>query len=95
MLSHVITFIVTIAITLIIAGTQKYLSTRKSWLLGAIIPTLTIAIITALFYIMKLSYSTEAIISGIIIIVLELFIWADGRFQYKQMGLRKMKAKDI
>lgn len=88
-------FLCTIVITLFISGMQKYLSTRKSWLLGAIIPILTAGILTTMFYINKVPFSFESLVPCAILIVLELFIWIDGRFQHKRMEIRKMKAKDI
>lgn len=88
-------FISTCAITLFISGMQKYLSTRKSWLLGAVIPILTAGILATLFYYAKVSFSFESLVPCAILIVLELFIWVDGRVQHRRMEIRKMKAKDI
>ncbi|MDC7291438.1 hypothetical protein NXH76_27025 [Blautia schinkii] len=85
----------TIAITLVIAGTQKYLSTRKLWQLGAIGPIVSVAILGTIFYVKNITLSTKAIVPCIIILVLELFIWFDGRKEYKRYEIRKMKAKDI
>lgn len=87
-------FLCTIVITLFISGMQKYLSTRKSRLLGSIIPILT-GILATMFYINKVPFSFESLVPCAILIVLELFIWIDGRFQHKRMEIRKMKAKDI
>lgn len=85
----------TIAITLVIAGTQKYLSTRKLWQLGVIVPIVSVAIIGTIFYVKNIVLSTKSIVPCVILVVLELLIWFDGRRQHKQYELKKMKAKDI
>ena len=41
----------TIAITLIIGGVQKYLSTRRVWQLGAVVPLLSIATLIILYFV--------------------------------------------
>lgn len=94
-LSIVGSIVGTIAVTLIIAGTQKYLSTRKLWQLGAIVPIASVAIMGAMFYINNIALSTKAIVPCVILVVLELIIWIDGRRQHKLNELKKMKAKDI
>lgn len=44
MLSMLLKFFGTIAVTLIIYSVQKYLSTRKVWQLGAVVPLFSIAV---------------------------------------------------
>ena len=88
-------FISTCGLTLFISGLQKYLSTRKNWLSGAIVPILTVGILAILFSFTKVPFSFETLAPCAVLIALELFIWVDGRFQYKRMEIRKMKAKDI
>ena len=95
MVSKIIWGVGTIAITLIISGTQKYLSTRRAWQLGAVVPLLSIVAMTVLYFTMQLSLSVEFIVPCAIILVLELFIWIDGRHQCRKDELRKMKVKDI
>lgn len=95
MLSKIIWSIGTIAVTLIITGTQKYLSTRKAWQLGAVIPLLSMAAMTVSYFTMQVSLSVEFIVPCVIILVLESLIWIDGRHQYRKEELRRMKAKDI
>lgn len=95
MLSNIFWSIATIAITLIITSSQKYLSTRKVWQLGVIVPILSLVIMAALYFFMKLTLTTEFIVPCTIIIALEFFIWVDGRHQYHKAELNRMKAKDI
>lgn len=95
MLTKILLIVGTIVMTLVIAGAQKYLSTRRPWPLGAIVPMATVVIMGAIFYIKNISPSTKAIVPCVILIALELFVWIDGRRQHKQNELRKMKARDI
>lgn len=95
MLSKILWSIGAIAVTLIITGSQKYLSTRKGWQLGAIIPIFSVVAMLVLYFSMKFTFNIEFIVPCAIIIVLEVFIWADGRRQYRKEELVRMKAKDI
>lgn len=95
MLSKILWSIGTIAVTFIITGSQKYLSTRKVWQLGAIVPILSLVVMAVLYFSMKLALAVEFIVPCAIIIALESFIWVDGRHQYHKSELNRMKAKDI
>lgn len=95
MLSQMIYGVGTIAVTLIICGVQKYLSTRRTWQLGAIVPLLSIVVMISLFFVMQVSSSEDYVIAGAILVALELFMWADGRHQYRKEELMKMKIKDL
>lgn len=88
-------FLGTIAITLIIYGVQKYLSTRRVWQLGAVVPLLSIAAMIILYFAMQVSQTGKYIIVSAFLFALELLIWIDGRHQYRKEELMKMKAKDI
>ena len=95
MLSEFAKIIITIVITLIISGSQKYMSVRKNWYLGAVVPLLTIIVISVLYFIKDISISVKSVLPCVIIIILEIFLWIDGRRQIREMELRRMKAKDI
>lgn len=95
MLSEFVKIIITIVITLIISGSQKYMSVRKNWYLGAVVPLLTIIVISVLYFIKDISISVKSVLPCVIIITLEIFLWIDGRRQIREMELRRMKAKDI
>lgn len=95
MLSEFASIIITIVITLIISGSQKYMSVRKNWYLGAVVPLLTIIVISVLYFIKDISISVKSVLPCVIIITLEIFLWIDGRRQIREMELRRMKAKDI
>lgn len=95
MLSKFASIIITIVITLIISGSQKYMSVRKNWYLGAVVPLLTIIVISVLYFIKDISISVKSVLPCVIIITLEIFLWIDGRRQIREMELRRMKAKDI
>lgn len=95
MTSKIIWIIVSIAITLIITGTQKYLSTRKIWQLGAVVPLLSLVVMATIYFTTHVTLSVKFIVPCAIILVLELFIWIDGRHQYRKDELMRMTAKDI
>ena len=95
MLSTLLKFFGTIAVTLIIYSVQKYLSTRKVWQLGAVVPLFSIAVMIILYFVMQVSQTTNYIFVGAFLLALEFLIWIDGRHQYRKDELRKMKAKDI
>jgi glycerol-3-phosphate acyltransferase PlsY len=88
-------FLGTIAITLITYGVQKYLSTRRVWQLGAVVPLLSIATLIILYFFMQVSQTEKYIVVSAFLLALELLIWIDGRHQYRKEELMKMKAKDI
>ena len=95
MLSEFAKIIITIVITLIISGSQKYMSVRKNWYLGAVVPLLIIIATSVLYFIKDISISVKSVLPCVIIITLEIFLWIDGRRQIREMELRRMKAKDI
>ena len=95
MLSKIIWSISTIALTLTIFGTQRYLTTRKAWQLGAIVPSISLVAMTALYFVKQVAFSVEFVVPCAIILALELFMWVDGRQQYHKNELLKMKIKDI
>ena len=84
-----------IIITIIILATQHYLSTRKYWWTGAIIP-----IIYGVFAIWFKVYKAPSFKISLLIIIglILLGIWADGREKYKKKinkEMDKMKSEDI
>ena len=62
MLSEFAKIIITIVITLIISGSQKYMSVRKNWYLGAVVPLLTIIVISVLYFIKDISISVKSVL---------------------------------
>ncbi len=84
-----------IIITLLIIGIQKYMSTRNTALLGVIIPIISCVLMVLLVWLENVPFSTELVIACVVIITLELFLWIDGRREYRFKSLNKMKAKDI
>ena len=95
MLSEIIWGVGAIAVTLIVYGAQKYLSTRRTWQLGAVVPLLSIVAMITLYFVMRVSFSVNYIVAGTILLALELVIWIDGRNQYRKEELMRMKVRDI
>ena len=95
MLSMLLKFFGTIAVALIIYGVQKYLSTRRVWQLGGVVPLLSILVIAALYFVMQISQIVNYVVASAFLLTLEALIWIDGRHQYRKEELMKMKAKDV
>lgn len=95
MLSMLSKFLGTVAVTLIIYSVQKYLSTRKIWQLGAVVPLFSIAVMIILYFVMQVSQTANYIVVGAFLFTLEFLIWIDGRHQHCREELMRMKAKDI
>lgn len=95
MLPKIIMGIGAVAITIILIAAQKYLSKRRTWQLGAIIPLLSFAAMVVLYFTMQLSFSVGFVVSCVIILAVEIFIWIEGRQQFRKEALNRMKAKDI
>lgn len=87
--------IVSILITICILVVQNYLSTRRYWGLGAIVPTLYL-----IFAIWFKVYKAPTFESWLLILLggILLGIWANGREKYKKKinkEMDKMKSIDI
>lgn len=95
MLSEIIWGIGSIAVALIVTGVQKYLSTRRVWQLGAIVPVFSLVVMSVLYFTMQVTLSVNFIVPCAMIIVLECFIWVDGRHPHRKDELIRMKVKDI
>ncbi len=71
---------------------------RKNWLPGAVFPLVTLAVfglIFAVLYETLIMVLPNYLIGRGILILLEIFIWADGRRQYRKNEMNKIKAQDI
>ena len=87
--------ILTILITISLLGGQHYLSTRKQWWLGGILPVLYTGFATWF----KVCKAPEFRLFSLIIVgIVLLGIWADGRNKYKKKidkEIEKMKSTDL
>lgn len=86
---------VSILITIFIVAVQYYLSTRRYWALGGVIP-----ILYFMFAIWFKVYKAPSFRTSLLIMlaVTLLWIWENGRKQYKNKinkEIDKMKSKDI
>lgn len=96
MLSNILWTIVSIAVTLTIYSAQKYLSTRKNWRFGVIVPLLSIAVMVIVYFCTAQVLSLVQLgIPCALLLSMEILIWADGRRQYRKEALMRMKAKDL
>jgi hypothetical protein len=94
-MTNIILAIGTVVITVALIGLQKYLSTRRQWQMGGIVPIVSIVAMIVLFFIMEVPLSIKSILPCIIIIGLQIFIWIDGRNKNRRNEFTRMKAKDI
>lgn len=95
MLYTVLSIVGTVALTIFIACAQKYLSTRRAWQMGAVMPALSVLVMGVLLVSKDMLSDGRAILVGVIIIALECLIWADGRRELRRSELVRMKARDI
>lgn len=87
--------LLTIALTLLIFGVQKYCSTRADWRLGGIVPLLSIAVLAALFVQKGVALSAASLTPCLLLLLLEGLIWFDGRRQRRKEELLRMKIQDL
>lgn len=84
-----------IVATFILVGAQKYLSKKQNWLLGAIVPLVSAALMAGIFLSKNLLLSRKTLLPCILIIALEIFIWIDQRLAFRREEIHKMRAKDL
>jgi len=87
--------IIAVVVTIVLVIVQNYLSSRKNWLWGIIVPILSVAIMSGIAFVEKFPISWRILLPCVLILVVELFIWADKRIAHKRAELNKMKAKDM
>lgn len=87
--------IISVVVALVLVVFQKYLSRKQNWLLGAIVPIVSIALIAGIFFYMELPFSWKTVLPGAFVVALEILIWIDQRIEHKRNELNKMRAKDI
>lgn len=87
--------IISVVVTLILVVAQKYLSRKKSCLLGAFVPVVSAALMAGIFFYKDFPLSWKTILPCAFIIALEVLIWIDQRIERRRNELNKMKARDI
>ncbi|ENY8622261.1 hypothetical protein [Clostridioides difficile] len=87
--------VMSIIVTLLLFFVQKYLSSRKNWLLGIIIPVITLCVMAVIFFTMKWSLSLKTVLPFAIIFALELVIWKFERLSFYKTEERRMRANDL
>lgn len=88
--------ILTIAIAITILATQNFLSTRKHWAFGALLPMAYTTF--SIWFIMNKNVDTRMIVRLCIGLVIFLGIWCDGRVKLRKnlsKEMDKMISKDI
>lgn len=87
--------IIAVVVTLVLLVAQKYLSSRKSGIMGLIVPFVSAALMVGIFYVKDVSISWKTVLPCVFILAIEILIWIDQRIARKRAELNKMKAKDI
>ncbi len=97
-MTDLITIIIGFVIAAVMLIAEQLLSKQKNWLLGGIIPLLSVIFTFVVFYFLKLTPSLRNIFPFFILISIQLCEWEEGRKKYKQqkeIELKKMRSKDL
>ncbi|KNF07886.1 hypothetical protein CLPU_11c00550 [Gottschalkia purinilytica] len=97
-MTNLATIIIAFVIAAVVLIVHNSLSKHKNWLLGGIIPLLSIIFSVGVFYFLKLTPSSKNIFPFFIFVTLQLSTWVEGRRKYKkeqEAELKKMKSKDL
>ncbi len=84
-----------VLIATILLCLHERLSTSRYFLLGGIVPLLTVIALLYRVFVRKVSFSVEDVIAYIVLFIITLFFWIMGRYEYKKKEIEKMKAKDL
>lgn len=77
---------------------QQLLSKRENWILGGILPIVTLLFAIGVFNFVKIEFNTRNLLPFIVLIVSQVAIWEEGRKKIKEkkeLELNKMKSKDL
>lgn len=77
---------------------QNILSKRENWILGGILPIISLLFTIGVFNLEKMEFNIRNLVPFIILIVIQLSIWEEGRKKIKEkkeLELNKMKSKDL
>ena len=78
--------------------TQHFLSKRENWILGGILPIISLLFAIGVFNFGKIEFSIRSLLPFIMLIVIQLCIWEEGRKKIKEkkeLELNKMKSRDL
>ena len=78
--------------------TQHFLSKRENWILGGILPIISLLFAIGVFNFEKIEFSIRSLLPFIMLIVIQLSIWEEGRKKIKEkkeLELNKMKSRDL
>lgn len=77
---------------------QNILSKRENWILGGILPIISLLFAIGVFNFRKIEFSIRSLLPFIMLIVIQLCIWEEGRKKIKEkkeLELNKMKSRDL
>lgn len=80
-------------IDIIIGGVQKYLSARRVWQLGVVVPLLSFATMITLYFVMQVSQTVNYIVVSAILLALELLILDRRAASVPQRGTYENESK--
>ena len=82
-------------VAVVFVSIQKYLSGKQNWLLGAIVPIVSVALMAGIIFYKDFALNYKTILPCVLIVAIEILIWIDQRRKHTRSELNKMKAKDI
>ncbi len=77
---------------------QQLLSKRENWILGGILPIVSLLFAIGVFNFGKIEFNIRNLLPFIVLIVIQGCIWEEGRKKVKEkkeFELNKMKSKDL
>lgn len=74
---------------------HERLSATKYWLLGGVLPLVSVAVMIYQLLIAKIDFSAQIIIAYAVFFMAAVLLWVVGQYEYRQKELKRMKARDI
>ena len=77
---------------------QNLLSKREKWILGSILPIVSLLFAIGVFNFMKIEFNIRHSLPYIALIAIQVSIWEEGRKKIKEkkeLELNKMKSRDL
>jgi ABC-type antimicrobial peptide transport system permease subunit len=97
-MSDLMNFIIALGIGVVILIVQQLLSKRENWILGGILPIVSLLFAIGVFHFRNIQFSIRNLLPFIALIVIQISIWEEGRKKLeekKELELNKMKSRDL
>lgn len=97
-MSEFMSFMISMGIGIGILIVQQLLSRREHFMLGSVLPITSLLLTIGVFYSGTVVFSIRNLMPYMILIILQISIWEEGRRKVKEMKeleLNKMKSRDL